>query len=168
MQWVSIRAICFGACPCLVISFLPEGYYSMEKILVELGKALIPDVLNPANHTELSFVCSIAAVAIYGTLMLNDDEVYNWKKGLQWAVGWMLVSVLAVFLATGEFTKIEAGETYSKLFIVGMLFLSIIYVVISIRVWWVRDSCLVQSISTLIAIGHTADCYWFASILIQS
>ena len=140
----------------------------MEKILLELFKALIPDVLNPANHTELSFVFSMGAIAIYGTLMLNEDEVDDWKKGIWGAVGWIVVSTLALFLATGEFTKIEAGETYSKLFISGMLVISIIYVVISIRVWWVRDSCLVKGLSTLIAIGRTVDCIWFVGILIQS
>ena len=86
MKRVSVRVICLGACPCLVINFLPEGYYGMEKLLVDLFKALIPDVLNPAKHTGLSFICSMFGIAFYGNLMLNDDDVDDWKKGLLWTV----------------------------------------------------------------------------------
>ena len=53
----------------------------MEKILVELGKALIPDILYPAKHTGLSFVCFMGAIALYWHLMLNDDDV-GLEKGV--------------------------------------------------------------------------------------
>ena len=139
----------------------------MEKLLLELFKALIPDVLNPAKHTVLSFICSMFGIIIYGNLMLNDDDVDDWKQGLLWTVVWMLVSALAVFLATGEFTKIEAGQAYSKFFISGMLLLSIAYVVISISAWWVRDGCSARVLSVLVVIGRAVDSYWFASLVIQ-
>ena len=138
----------------------------MDKILLELGKALIPDVFYPANHTKLSFICSIFGIIFYGNLMLNDDDVDDWKQGLLWTVVWILVSALGVFLATGEFAKIEAGETYSRFFISGMLLLSIVYVVISISAWWVRDSCLVLGLSILVVIGRTVDCIWYIRVLI--
>ena len=98
--------------------------------------------------------------------MLNDDDVDDWKQGLLWTVVWILVSALGVFLATGEFAKIEAGETYSRFFISGMLLLSIVYVVISISAWWVREGCLVQGLSTLVVIGRTVDCIWHIQVLI--
>ena len=127
----------------------------MEKILVELGKALIPDILYPAKHTGLSFVCFMGAIALYWHLMLNDDDVDDWKKGLQYTVAWVAVSALGFVLATGEFTKIEAGETYSRFFISGMLLLSIVYVVISISAWWVRDSCLVLVLCQSLIEGYS-------------
>ncbi len=138
----------------------------MEKILKELAKALIPDALFPVKHTGLAFISFVAAIALYGKLMLDEDEVENWKQGLLYTVIWILVSALGLVLATGEFEKINAGEEHSRFFISGMLLLSIAYIVISILAWWVRYHWLARILSVLVVLGRLVDCFWFVSILI--
>ena len=72
----------------------------MERILWELFGAIAPGIFNPASHAKVSFICGIAALFLYGNLMLNTDDVDTWPVALGWAVAWFGVSYLSICFAS--------------------------------------------------------------------
>ena len=146
---------------------IPIPKRSTIEFLTEFFETIIPDVLFSKNHTSLAFICLAAGTFIYGYIMLDDIEVDDWKTALGWIGVWFVVVIFGGVLSTKEFAAIHENETFSKMFVFGMLAISVAYVVISIKSWRVRTGCLVRGIATLIAISRFADGILYTYILMK-
>ena len=139
------------------------------EFLGEMAKILFPDAWFAEKHTSLAFTFLAVGVITYGFLMLDDEDVDNWKTALKVTVFWFIAATLGTGFLIGSLriNAIHEGETFSKLFMFGMLAISAGYVTISIKSWWVRDSWIVRGIATLIAIGRIDDCIMWTQALIR-
>lgn len=137
------------------------------EFLGEIAKIVFPDAWFAEKHTSLTFTLLAIGAIIYGFLML-DDDVDNWKTALQVIVFWFIAATLGsgFLISAIHINASHEGETFSKLFIFGMLTIPAAYVAISIGAWWVRDSWIVRGIATLIAIARIADCIMWTQALI--
>lgn len=120
---------------------MPKLFKALQDIL-EFG---IIGVIKSSDFTLWSFIFLGTAVVIYGNLMLNKDEVYEWETALQLIAWWLLFSILGGILPIAG--AIAVDKIPSKLFVFGLMGISAAYVVISIRAFFERDGCIAWWVS---------------------
>ena len=127
-------------------------------------------ILFTKKSTMGAFIFLAVGTAIYWYLMLNEDEIFDWeddwKKILLGIGSWLVTLIYGIVLGREEFGKINEGETSSKLFVFGLLVLSVAYTVISIKAFLVRENALVLCMATLFMLFYIFAAIGYLVILI--